>query len=172
MSMKKFFSTLIIGALVCFLTVEGAYDCNDLLKQKKNSLDDYIICMSAIRYIEINDDNIKNVATLVKDCSEKIDAYDLKSDHSCLPNQAKQISQLDSIVVDFMKCATESRHEDDYLANYLFCHAEMMSKYNNDFNQKEERNATTQELFGGYIGEENEDDFDYEYVVPVEDEDD
>jgi hypothetical protein len=32
-----------------------------------------------------------------------------------------------------MSCTTEARFEEGYIANFLFCHADMMSWYNNQF---------------------------------------
>ena len=146
------------GLLICFSTycfsvelkdlmvTDEVSDCNNFIKSKKNSLDDFIICMSAINHLDVkNNNDVKNVATIVRNCHSKIDEYDFKSKYSCSSSQAKQISKLDAIVIDFMKCATESRFEDDYLANYLFCHADMMSKYNKDFVLSQSAENTTLE---------------------------
>lgn len=185
--MKKIFTILLLSvvfsvSLECFSIGNSTYlpnpddvrDCSDTLNNKKEALDSYIYCMAAIRYLDTkNVNDIKNIANVIKDCSDEIDAYDLKTYPSCLPNQAKEIAELDSFVLNFMKCTTDSKHEDDYIANYIFCHSDLMSDYNKFyFNQKEEKKVTAKELFGDYTEEENEETFDYDYVVPVEDEDD
>jgi hypothetical protein len=84
--------------------------------------------MSSVNHLNVNNDSdVMNIANIIRECTEYIDDYNLKSDDDCLPSQAKLIAMLDGLVVDFMSCTTEARFEEGYIANFLFCHADMMS---------------------------------------------